>query len=122
MEATVCKITPTAKTIAAPIMPFLIVAQADLTASSSPLATIYLIPPQTIIITATTTDMVINHLAILSINEVISPTVTAEPDTGTVGLGKTAAKTKSGKTNIANPETAKIFLDIFITHLLSKQY
>ena len=66
-EANVWSIKPTAKTTKAPMMPLTILdlAAPDLAASSP--AIMYIIPPQTMKITATTTLIRIKNLATVSI-------------------------------------------------------
>lgn len=113
--ASVCNITPTPSTTAAPIMPLKIVVFALVACSSLPLAAIYITPPQIMKITAIITEIIIKNCATLFTNASISIKVNACPVVGGVGVGKTAASTKIGtRTAAVVNEIDAIFCILFI--------
>src|SRR3989344_7408577 len=117
MPASVCSITPTPNTTAAPITPLYMVVLAASALSASPRAAIYIVPPQIMNMTAMTTETIIKNWATFSTNCWISSrSIASVVGSPTGGVGVVSANTKTGVNITAMANTANVVLIILLIH------
>src|SRR3989344_3370432 len=113
-DLTVLSITPTPRTTAAPIIPFIIIPLASPAALASPRDVMYLIPPQIINMTAIMIAMTIRKLATLVIIFSTSCRVIGLPVVVTSGGTIVTANVANGIVSIAAATTQRAIL-IFLS-------